>query len=146
MKALVVYESVHGNTEKIAQAIGEGIGGDVEVRRGSQVSASDLAGFDLIVVGAPTHGGRPSPDMQAFLRKVGASVWNGKRVAAFDTRIPARWVKIFGFAAPRMARKFKKAGATLVAEPEGFFVKDTEGPLLDGEAERATEWGKRLGK
>ncbi len=143
MKTLVVYDSVHGNTEKIAKAIGGAIPGEVQVLHANEADASGLAAFGLVVLGAPTHGGRPSPAMQEFLGKVPEAAWQGKKVASFDTRIAARWVKIFGFAAPRMARRLKKAGAT-VAGAEGFFVKGTEGPLTDGEEERAAAWAKEI--
>lgn len=143
MNTLVVYDSVHGNTEKIARAIGGAIPGEVQVLHAGEADASGLAAFDLVVLGAPTHGGRPSPAMQEFLGKVPASVWQGKKAAAFDTRMPQWWAKIFGFAAPRMARRLRKAGAS-VAGAEGFFVKGTEGPLADGEEERAAAWAKEI--
>ena len=143
MNTLVVYDSVHGNTEKIARAIGGAIAGEVQVLHANEADASGLAAFDLVILGAPTHGGRPSPAMQEFLGKVPATAWQGKRVAAFDTRVPARWVKVFGFAAPRMARRLKKAGAVVAGE-EGFFVEGTEGPLLEGEEERAAAWAKEI--
>jgi flavodoxin len=144
MNTLVVYDSVHGNTEKIARVIGGAISGEVQVLHAKQADASGLAAFDLVILGAPTHGGRPSPAMQEFLGKVPASAWQGKKVASFDTRVPAWWVKIFGFAAPRMARKLSKLGATLAAPAEGFFVKGTEGPLTEGEEERAAAWAKEV--
>jgi flavodoxin len=136
MKTLVVYDSVHGNTEKIAQAIGAAIGSDVRVARVGEVNIAELGAFDLVVLGAPTYGGRPTPAMREFLARVPASALQDKKIASFDTRIPAKWVKIFGFAAGKIAGSLKKAGATVLGS-EGFFVKDTEGPLLDGELERA---------
>ena len=60
MKTLVIYDSVHGNTRKIAEAIGEAVSGEVKVQRAGEVDASRLKEFDLLFVGAPTHGGRPN--------------------------------------------------------------------------------------
>jgi hypothetical protein len=68
----------------------------------------------------------------------------GKKVAAFDTRIPSKWVKLFGFAAPKIARRLVKMGGTLVIEPEGFFVLDSEGPLAEGEVARAAIWAQEI--
>ena len=111
MKTLVVYDSQYGNTEKIAKAIGGGIGGDVKVIRSPEVTESDLASLDLLIVGSPTQGGRPSKTIQDFLSALPASSVKGKKVAAFDTRVPATWVKIFGFAAGRIGRALRVKAA-----------------------------------
>ncbi|HUW96158.1 MAG TPA: flavodoxin family protein [Anaerolineae bacterium] len=146
MKTLVVYDSVHGNTEKIAQAIGEAVGGDVEVLHAGVVDPAELKTVDLLFVGAPTHGGRASPAMQGFLKEVQGSSLAGTSVATFDTRLTARWVRIFGYAAGRIGSTLKKKGGTLIASPEGFFVKGTEGPLKEGEVERAAQWAEEIVK
>jgi len=144
MKTLIVYDSVHGNTEIIAKAIGEAIAGEVEVLRAGEVVSTDLGALDLLIVGAPTYGGRPTPPVRGFLSRVPGGDLEGTSVAAFDTRIPAKWVRIFGFAAGKVARRLKRLGGTLVVPPEGFFVKGTEGPLLEGEAERAADWARGI--
>jgi flavodoxin I len=144
VKTLVVYDSLHGNTEKIAQAIGEAIGGEVEVLRVDKVDVSRLKDLDLLFVGAPTHGGRASPPMREFLDKVQPSALEGTHVAAFDTRLTARWVKIFGYAAGRIAKNLKKKGGTLAGSPEAFYVEGSEGPLREGELERAAGWAKKI--
>ena len=144
MKTLILYDSVHGNTEKIAKAIGDAITGEVQVLRAGEANYSELETFDLLIVGAPTHGGRPTPAIQDFLSKAPDNVLQGANVAAFDTRLQAKLVRIFGYAAPRIADRLKKRGATLIGTPEGFFVKGTEGPLADGEIERAAGWVKEI--
>jgi flavodoxin len=144
MKILVVYDSVYGNTEKIARAIGTGIGGDVKVLRAGDVSPLELEGIDLLIAGAPTQGGRPTPAMRQFLDKATRDAVNGKNFAAFDTRISPKWVGIFGYAAGRIAKNLTKNGGNLVVDPEGFFVEGTEGPLKDGEDDRAAAWGTEL--
>jgi len=143
-RTLVIYDTVHGNTEKIARAIGEALGVETEVVRTSEVSASQLGAYDLLVVGAPTHGGRPSPVMQQFLDRVGETSVKGTNVAAFDTRLRTKWVKIFGYAAQRIARHLENMGGVLVLAPQGFYVEGTEGPLVEGEVERAANWAMQL--
>jgi len=144
MKALVVYESAYGNTEKIAKAIGGAITGDVEVLRVSEADPSDLKTIDLFIVGSPTYAGRPTPAIRDFINKVPESSLQGIKVAAFDTRLSTRMVKILGYAAGKIASSLKKKGANLIAEPEGFFVKGNKGPLKEGELERATAWVKGI--
>jgi flavodoxin I len=72
MKALVVYDSVYGNTEKIAKAIGEAIApsGEVKLVRVGEANPSQLTPVDLLIVGSPTHAGRPVQAVQEFLKKV----------------------------------------------------------------------------
>jgi flavodoxin I len=82
--------------------------------------------------------------MQAFLDGVPADAFKNKKAATFDTRAKTKWVKIFGYAAPRLADALKKKGADLLAPGEAFFVTATKGPLVDGELERAAAWAKAL--
>jgi flavodoxin len=144
MKTLVVYDSRFGNTKIIAESIGGAVNGSVQVIHADEVIASELDNFDLLIVGAPTHGGRPSEPAGNFLDRIPKGFLADVNVAAFDTRIPSNWVKIFGFAAPRIAKKLVKKGGRLVVEPEGFFVVDGEGPLADGEVERAAAWAREI--
>ena len=155
VKTLVIYDSVYGNTEKIARAIGGALGApdEVKVLRVGEVQPEDLAGVDLLVVGSPTQKFRPLPAASALLKGLPAQGLKGVRVAAFDTRLemddsqPAVlrfFEKIFGYAAEPLADGLKKKGARLVVPPEGFIVKGVEGPLKDGELERAAEWGRKI--
>jgi flavodoxin I len=144
MRALVVYDSVFGNTEEIAKAIGGAIEGEVRVLRAGEVEPLELENISLLVVGAPTQGGRATPAVRDFLDRISKAEINGLDAASFDTRHISRVTKIFGYAAGRIAGIMKKKGANLIAEPEGFFVEGTKGPLKAGELERATAWGERL--
>lgn len=146
MKALVVYDSLYGNTEKIAQAVGSAITGDIKLLRPVKTDPSELEGIDLLIVGSPTQGGRPTRAIQEFLNRVPESATKGINIAAFDTRLSTKWVKIFGYAAGKIARSLEKLGGTLIVSPEGFFVKGKEGPLEEGELERAASWAKEIVK
>jgi len=146
MKTLIVYDSLYGNTEKIAQAIAEVIGGEVKLARVGEVDVSELKTLDLLVVGAPTHAARPSPATREFLDKVEARALKGVKVAGFDTRLTNRWARIFGFAARGIANGLKKKGGTLVVSPEPFYVDGSEGPLSEGELERAGAWARELAR
>jgi flavodoxin len=146
MKALIVYDSVYGNTEKIAKAIAEAItpSNEVKVVRAGEANPSELASVNLLIVGSPTHAGRPIPAVQDFLKRLPERSLKGVNVAAFDTRISTRIVGVFGYAAGRIAGNLKKKGGTLVASPEGFFVAGGQGPLKEGEPERAAGWAKGI--
>lgn len=161
MKALLIYDSRYGNTEKIAHAIGDGLAeglgatGSVRVLPVGEAQTSQLAGWDLLIVGAPTHGSHPSPPMREFLDRVPGSALAGVKVAAFDTRTDmdtltgalrlfGKFLDRLGYAAPKIASSLEKAGGQVIQPPEGFIVLDKEGPLLDGELARAADWGRRL--
>lgn len=144
MRALVVYDSVYGNTEKIAEAIGGAITGEVEVLRAGEVGPLKLETITLLVVGVPTQGGRATSAIRDFLDRVLKPEVKGMNVASFDTRVSTKVAKIFGYAAGKIASSLKKKGANLIADPEGFFVEGTKGPLKQGELERAASWAKRL--
>lgn len=159
MKTLVIYDSVFGNTEKIGRAVGNAIGAalgpanQVQTLRVGQVQLEQLQGLDLLVVGSPTRGFRPTEGLAAFLKGLPAGVLTEVRVAAFDTRFSAEDQKSAamrfllntgGYAAKPIADRLKKSGGNLIAPPEGFIVEDTEGPLRAGELERAAAWARQL--
>jgi flavodoxin I len=144
MNTLVVYDSVYGNTEKIARAIGESLSGEVTVIRVGEVDVSALKSLDVLFVGSPTHGGRPSPATRELLDQIQPPALEGIKVAAFDTRLTTRWAGILGFAAGGIAKSLKKKGGAPVGSPENFHVEGTEGPLREGELERAAAWARQI--
>jgi flavodoxin len=143
MKALIIYDSQLGNTEKIAQAIGKGFTGDVKVMKVGDVKPEDIAWAKTVLIGSPTQGGRQTMAIKAFAEGLKADSFTGKRLAAFDTRMKG-FAKIFGNAASKIEASFKDKGGNFTAQPQGFFVKTGKGPLVDGELERATNWAKAV--
>lgn len=153
MKALVLYDSQFGNTEKIAQAIGDALATGAETTLLRAATQPDLSGYDLIIVGSPTQRFNTTETVAALLESLSL---RDVRAAAFDTRFDREEVeqgvlrfamKVAGdkaWAATRIADLLAKAGATVVLPPEGFIVEDTEGPLRPGEMERAAEWAARI--
>lgn len=159
MKVLIVYDSIFGNTEKIALAIGNSLSSkkNVETLRVSDVNPERLIGLELIIVGSPTRVFKPTKSILNFIDKIPLNGLKGVKVAAFDTRISITdvnspllsiVVKLFGFgyAAKPIAYKLEKKGGSLIIPPDGFFVKDSKGPLKDGELERAVDWAKIIMK
>jgi flavodoxin len=151
---MVIYDSVFGNTEQVAWAIGKALGPDedVEVHKVDAVQPEQLTGLDLLVVGSPTRAFRPTPAMTNFLKSIPDAGLAGTKVAAFDTRIPEDeapfilrvMIKVFGYAAKPISKTLQKKGGQVVAEPEGFDVTGSEGPLEEGELARATAWAQQL--
>jgi flavodoxin I len=156
MKVMVVYDSAYGNTEKVARAIGQALGPaeEVEVVQVGNVSPEQLAGLTALVVGSPTQKFSPLGTISRFLKSIPQNGLQGVKVAAFDTRITesevervrilAFFVRIFGYAAKPIADRLEKKGGELTVPPEGFYVGGTEGPLLEGELERAADWARQI--
>jgi flavodoxin len=151
MKSLVIYDSVFGNTEKVACAIGEAL--ESQALSVNKVSPRDIQGIDLLIVGSPTRGFRPTKAIKEFIKHLPTKELQNVQVAAFDTRIRITdvnsafltfMVNIFGYAAQPIANGLKGKGGKLVIHPEGFFVEDREGPLFIGELERAQDWARTL--
>lgn len=165
MKALVVYESIYGNTAAIGEAIAASLraqGLQADARPVSRVLATDVAGVELLVVGGPTHAHGMS---RASTRKVGAdddkntfaeptlapglrewldglSPGAGGFAAAFDTRLD-RSLVLTGSAAKGIGRRLEHQGFQLVVEPESFFVT-VENQLMPGATEHAATWGRSV--
>lgn len=155
MKSLIIYDSVFGNTRQIADAIGQSLGGDVLLLKPDEVSGEHLDGIELLFIGSPTRAFTATDSIKKYLRALGSASLSGIRIAAFDTRIDPTDVhnkflpylmKTFGYAAGTISKLAVKKGATQAAAPEGFFVQDSEGPLKEGESERAAQWAAQLMK
>lgn len=152
MRVLVVYDSQWGNTEAVARGIGGALGADAMVRRAADATAADLAGVELLLVGSPTQGGRPLPTVSKFVGDLDTGALRGVKAAAFDTRLRSSssgfglrlLMRTIGYAEPRLAKSLRAKDAPLAAEPEGFFVAGKEGPLEEGEIERAAAWARGL--
>lgn len=142
MKALVVYDSGFGNTKSIAESIAAGLNSlNTKVLPVGQLRPEDVSSGDLLVVGSPINGWRPTQKTIEALARLGSRGLSGVVAAGFDTRVK---LFIHGDAAKKITKTLREAGASIIAKPMAFYVKGTEGPLLDGEMSRATAWGKEL--
>ncbi|MGI5132832.1 flavodoxin [Pseudonocardia sp. CA-107938] len=160
MKALVVVESVFGNTRQIADAVANGIGRHMDVQVVDVRDAPAVVdGVDLLVVGGPTHafGMTRAETRRAAAEQSGGTVtadavglreWLvtlhvvGAAGATFDTRMDR--LRLPGSAAKAAGRALRRRGVQLVARPQTFRVVGTRGPLREGELARAEAWGAQL--
>lgn len=162
MKAIVVFESLWGNTAAIARAIAEGIGPDAKALSTAEAAPGVLAGADLLVAGSPLFAFRlPTDEIRETIRKKAASfaappdlshpalrTWletvpaGQGRSAAFETRM---WFSPGG-ATGTVLQSLKKAGYAPLARGKRFRVTGMTGPLKSGEIDRARAWGARLAR
>lgn len=151
----VIFDTVYGNTRQVAAAIAEGVanGNSVDMLTVTEARDADLSSFDLLIIGSPTRGFRPTPATSDFVAGLKPSITHAVKAAAFDTRIapadihpaPLRWViEAGGYAADRIQMLLEERGFVLAGKGAGFEVSGTEGPLKAGELERATDWARKL--
>jgi flavodoxin len=145
MKTLIVYDSLFGNTEQLAVVMARALmvygpsrGGHV-----NETPFTQLRDVDLLILGCPTQQWNLTPDMKIWLERAPQEALRGPRLACFDTRarIPL-WIG--RHAAPLMARYLRRRGATLIAPPQGFFLRERDRRLEAGEVERAVAWAVEL--
>lgn len=155
MKTLLLFDSYFGNTEKIARAIAKAFDGDQEfvIKRNNETTPEELSNYNLLIVGSPTRGFQPTEDVAKLIKSIPAKKLYRIKIATFDTRVLLETIKskfarkmvdIGGYAAKTIDKRLVQKGAVSVTAPEGFYVMDTEGPLKEGELERAEEWGKQI--
>ena len=142
MRAMVVFDSAHGNTEKIAKAIAKGISDDTRTVRASEFETKDVEGIDVLFIGSPNVDGRPTEQIQLVAMSLRYKA-SGMKIATFDTRLKVNFGKLHGHAAERIADQLCESGAKVRARPEGFIVTGRNGPLAHGELERAKSWGAK---
>lgn len=145
MKALVIYETKYGNTEQIARTIAASLNGSISTKVLSVAEATPdgLEDGDLLVVGGPTQAHGATPEFNAMLKRFSVRNLEGVKAATFDTRL--HWPQLLsGSAAQTAAHQLQKAGYLMVAPPESFFVSGKEGPLVPGEADRASAWAHHI--
>ncbi|HSP29293.1 MAG TPA: flavodoxin domain-containing protein [Ilumatobacteraceae bacterium] len=170
MRALVVYESMFGNTHAVAAHIAEGIQtvAEATVVTVHDATQEQIADADLVIVGGPTHvhgmssersragaadmaaqdddleldPDAPGEGLRDWFRDLADGAGSDRLAAAFDTRVHASAL-ITGQASNGIAKRLRAHGFTLVVDRESFFV-DKSNHLEPGEDARAAEWGRNL--
>jgi flavodoxin len=142
MNALVVYFSKFGNTKKVAEAIAETLDseGTVGVISADQLTASHFQEVNLVVMGSPTHRMNLPEAVRPVFETLPKRILRGTPVAAFDTSYKMSPLLAHFTAAKKLAKKLRRLGGKRLVRPETFHVVGREGPLYDGEIERAREW------
>ena len=147
VKALVVYDGLFGNTEKVAKALAAGLesgGVDVNVVKVDAVKFDELGKVDLLCVGSPVHAWNASKPVKEFLERLkSVEDLSGKKAFAFDTKIKSR---LAGSAGGKIERKLKDLGLIIAKHSESAIVKGREGPLEEGAEEKFKQIGAELAK
>lgn len=131
-KAIVIYHTRFGNTEKIAKTLASGIGEqgvEVDCVKVEDVQTEKLTEYDLLAIGGPTHAFGISKPMKEFIEKLEDVDLRGKNAFAFDTKMGSRFS---GSAAKGIEKRLKRLGMSIVKPYASAIVTGGEGPLRDG--------------
>lgn len=139
---LVVYTSTYGNTKKIAENIASAYGSNARLIIASELNGDMLKGVDFAFIGSPTIAWKYAPGFEKVFDIIKSADVPGLKTAAFDTGLK-KWYA--GDGAGQIAKKLKQAGCTVVGKMR-FIVLGKEGPLMDGELERARAWAISLSR
>jgi flavodoxin len=150
MNVLVVYFSKFGNTQQVAEKIAETIAsangkdGSLRVLSSDQLEVVDIEAADLVVMGTPTHKMNLPEAVRPVFECLPRKVLRGKSVAAFDTSYKMSALLARFTAAKKLNNKLRKLGGKRIVPPETFHVVGREGPLYQGELERAHAWAEQI--
>ncbi|MFQ6075985.1 MAG: flavodoxin family protein [Candidatus Bathyarchaeia archaeon] len=143
-RAIVIYDTKFGNTEKIAKALARGMREqvvEVDCIRVEEAEIDKLAEYDLLAIGGPTHIRGKSKPMKDFIQKLRRVDLRNKKSFAFDTKFRS-WIA--GSAAKGIEKDLKRLGMSIVKPYSSAIVKGTEGPLEDGMEEMFKQIGAEI--
>jgi len=146
VKSLVAYYSEFGNTRQIAETIAETLGkeGASIAMPIGQLQPSQLKGLDLLVMGSPTHRMNVPEAVRPILKSLPRGILAGTPVAAFDTSYKMSSLMARFSAGRKLAPRLRKLGGQPTVPPQTFHVESKEGPLCEGEIERAQAWAASI--
>ena len=144
----MVYDSVYGNTEKVAKALAKGLGDngvDVDTLRVDMVNFDELSKYDLLVVGGPVHAWSATKPIKAFLERLKTvKDLGGKKAFAYDTKLNRS--SLAGNVGGSIEGSLKSLGFTIAKSHATAVVKGSKGPLEEGVEEAFIELGAELAK
>jgi flavorubredoxin len=145
-KALVIYDTKFGNTEKVANALVQGLAAQgiiAESVNVDRVAIDRLSEYDALLIGGPTHRQKMSEPMAMFLDKLNKSLVKGKAGFSFDTKVEHRFA---GSAGKRIERTLKKLGMKVVRPHASAIVVGREGPLKEGTEDMFRQIGEQIAR
>lgn len=155
MKAIILYDSRFGNTEKVAKSLEIGLkaAGLIETvlctNTSDILSVNSLKEYDILCIGAPTENMSASKSMKEFIAKLKGTDLSGKYGFAFDTKLDSRFS---GSAAKYIEKELVNQGLRIIAPRESaivFSIKErgaiVGARLKEGEEKRFEKIGHSLG-
>jgi flavodoxin len=155
MKGIVAFDSVYGNTQRVAEAIAEEIRAQgheaVVYNLGQKVPR--LAEGDFVFVGSPTRMGRMTGRTKKFVKRLDRQHFASRTVVPFDTILPVpedpekrqkalKWTE--NGAAPRIKELAAEKGLKVYEQVLRVNVSGLKGPLAPGAIEQAKQFTREF--
>jgi len=148
LKIIIIYDTKHGNTQKVAELIGEGLNtvkeNVVTFRNVEEFDPNKEEIYDLILIGTPNHYGKPTKPIKKFIEDLPNSSLKVKSFAVFDTYMFKQYEKTV----KKMEKKINVLMPSLHKVSSGLSIRvaKTKGPILDEELPKCKEFGIKLAK
>lgn len=152
MKTLVIYDTLYGNTGLLARVITNRLP-EASLIHVDALTPDHLHRADLIIVGSPSRGYNATKLLRSAFEAMPKQVLHGKSAAVFETRFKAsrHMPKILryllqntGWGDAKLDALLLRKGAKLISPLGIFYVMTQEGPLRDGETDKAEHWAKQI--
>ncbi len=148
MKALIVFDTKHGNTQKVAELIADGINSvednETDIANVKDVDLNEEKSYDLIVIGSPNHVGSHVKTIKKFIKNLPSASLKFNSFAAFDTYMG----KDFEKAVKKMEKQLKENIPNSTTNLPGLSIKvgGMKGPIVDEDLPKCKEYGIKLAK
>ena len=145
-KAIAIYESKWGNTQKVAEAIVEGMnqieGIETQIAEVKDVEPTQVKQFDTILIGSANHAGRSTRNIKKFIDKFQELDLTNKRIVVFDTTFQ----RDLGKTVKNMEKQIadKAPNAKIVSPGLSICVNGFKGPVSSKELGKSKEFGAKI--
>ncbi len=139
MNVWIVYESKLGNTAELAAQLNQAMVRSERICLLQADQARTPEDIDLLLIGVPGHRHSRPDAIFDWLQRIPPYALHGVRFSVFDVRLtPLR--RFQTSSARKLGRAILRHGGRYASPPESFYLAGPEGPLAEGELQRALFW------
>ena len=148
MNVLIVFDTKHGNTQKVAELIADGInsveGNETEVMNVNDFDLNEGKTYDLLIIGSPNHVGSHVKSIKKLIKNLSSANVKASSFAAFDTYMS----KDFEKAVKKMEKQISEnlPNSTMALPGLSIKVGGMKGPIVEEDLSKCKEFGIKLAK
>jgi menaquinone-dependent protoporphyrinogen IX oxidase len=152
MKTLVVYDTLFGNTGLLARVIANRLP-NVTLVHVDSLTPEHIATAELIFLGSPSRGYNATKKLRQAIEALPKNALKEKSAAVFETRLKVAkhmprilryLLQNTGWGDAKLDTVVLRKGAKLISPLGLFYVSTQEGPLKEGETDKAALWAKQI--
>ena len=145
MKAIVLYSTKSGNTQRIADEIASELNCEsLRITKSNPALPVNLIKYDLIVIGSPNHMGSHTKKVKKFITNLSKAPVKGESFAVFDTYQS----KDFEKAVKKLEKQITETIPDMKKALSGLSIQVTgmKGPILEDDLPKCKDFGVNLSK